>query len=312
MKQNETFSIRQMVELTGLSEFTIRGWENRYSAFVPLRGKTGRRQYSRSDVEKALLLRELIKRGQRISKVASLNQQKLQELFESTHTKKDLLNTERSSREVLRALDLMALQKWEELEHVMHSVQQENASQLIQEFFLPLIHLLSTNVRTGWVSISQEHIISSFIKEKIYSALSAIKTKKSSHEIFKKTRFVLAAPEGDHHEIGLLLAHLLIRSYGFRTLYLGPHTPAYDLSETTLRFDASHVLIVATVSFKEGARQDTLGYLSAIKKRIGNHSQILIAGNQAPFINQESKSLLLSMASFQDLENYLQQLEGSS
>ncbi len=308
MQRNEIFSIRQMVELTGLSEFTIRGWENRYSAFVPKRGETGRREYSKSDVERALLLRELLKRGHRISKLAGLPQQKLHGLFEQNETAKKDLKPNRKSTFVSQAMDLMALQKWEDLENHIKSIQEKNASQLVHNFLVPVLQCLAAQVEAGFTSVSQEHVMSSFIKEKIYSALSGIKTKKSTRDIFKKVRFVLATPEGDHHEIGLLLAHLLIRSHGFTSLYLGPHSPAQDLSETALRFNASHVLVVSTISPKGGARQETLTYVSAIKKRLGDHSQILIAGGQAPLIARESKSSLHSLVSFLELEDYLQQL----
>ena len=81
MGQNEIFSIRQMIELTGLSEFTIRGWENRYQAFSPDRSDTGRREYRKKDIERALLFRELLNRGHKISHIAKRNNQKLQSLF---------------------------------------------------------------------------------------------------------------------------------------------------------------------------------------------------------------------------------------
>ena len=307
MSQDETFSIRQMVELTGLSEFTIRGWENRYSAFSPRRGDTGRREYSKSDIERALLLRELLNRGHKIGQVAKLNSQKLQSLFEQVTEDPQRAASEPRSQIAHQALELMALQKWNDLEVFIKKIPAESAKKLIHEFFLPALRQLSINIDAGFVSISQEHVFTSFLKEKIYSALSALKPRPKNRRSPTKGRFVLASPEGDFHETGLLLAHLYIRSYGLTSLYLGPHTPSKDLSETALRFDASHVLIVSTVSKKNGARQEPLHYVSDVQKKIGPRIQILVAGSQAPPAPGPHPSLLI-LRDFRSLEKFLEKI----
>lgn len=304
MDENEDFSIRQMVELTGLTEFTIRGWENRYKAFKPLRGATGRRKYQKEDVEKALLLRELLKRGHKISQIAQSENSELLYIFEQTEAFSKNQKAPYKTDLILRALELMALQKWLELKNLIRVVSAKDSLSLIHDFFLPAIQGLIANVEAGVVSISQEHIFSSFLKEKIYSALTELESKYTINET-SEYRFVLAAPEGDHHDLGLLLAHLMIRSYGFTSLYLGPHTPSKDLSETALRFDATHILIVSTVSKAAGARQELLTFVSDVNKKVGGHLQILVAGSQAPMLTQNSSASTQKISSFVELESFL-------
>lgn len=308
MGQSEKFSIRQMIELTGISEFTLRGWENRYQAFSPLRSESGRREYNKKDIERALLIRELLKRGHKISKIAHLSSQKLQSLFEDSGEKQIATKVTCENKAVSEALELMALQKWEDLALLFEKIKYKDASDLIQSFFLPLIQALTIQVASDLVSVAQEHVLSSFLKEKIYSALSGLRMRESSDT----ARFILATPEGDYHEIGLLLAHLLIRSYGFTSLFLGPHTPAQDLSETALRFQASHLLIVSTVSRKEGARRTLLNYVSDVQKKMGPDLRILLAGSQAPHIPTNQNSKLFSFANFYDFEDFLKTLGGRS
>ncbi len=313
MGRNEIFSIRQMVELTGLSEFTIRGWENRYSAFEPRRTETGRREYTKDDIERALLLRELLKRGQKIGKIATLNRQRLRDLFEICETKSSeglVASSQQGTEKVAEVLELMALQKWADLEAIFRKIQGRKSKTLIHQFFLPVVQALSKKVESGLVSIAQEHILSSLLKEAIYACLTEVKTRVRASGAEGKTRFVLAAPEGDYHEIGLLLAHLLIRSYGFPSLYLGPHVPSRDLSETVLRFEAPHLLIVSTVSKKEGAKQELLTFISEVQNRIGSQTRILIAGSQAPQMGRYEKSSVSVLSSFKDLEDLLIQYGG--
>lgn len=308
MGQDEIFSIRQMIELTGLSEFTIRGWENRYSAFAPHRSNTGRREYSKRDVERALLLRELLKRGHKIGNVAQLNTQRLVGLFEQSAESPKSENVPRKSKVVTEAMELMAVQKWSELSQLFKKIKSKNATELIQGFFLPVLNELTSQVQAGIVSIAQEHVFSSFLKEKVYSALSDLENEKKPNKDHKKIRFVLATPEGDFHETGLLLAHLLIRSFGFTSLYLGPHTPARDIAETALRFEATHLLIVSTISKKHGARQDLFGFVGDIRKTVGSHLQVWIAGSQAPKTPLAQENRLLNVGSFFEFDEHLRNL----
>lgn len=307
MDPSDLFSIRQMIELTGLSEFTIRGWENRYSAFHPRRGPTGRRKYSKTDIERALLIRELLKRGHKISKIAQLNNQKLQSLFEHKERSRTQNEVLASSKLAAKALDLMALQKWTDLAEFFQKIPQKNSFELVHDFLLPVLFGLNEQINAGIVSIAQEHVFSSLLKEKIYSALSDLQ-KQSPRRPSKNWRFVLATPEGDYHEMGLLIAHLLVRATGLTSLYLGPHSPAQDLSETALRFEATHLLIVSTISKKQGARQDLFQYVSEVQRKMGTQVQIILAGQQAPQVSTEKKTSVYPMPSFQDFEQYLQSL----
>lgn len=312
MRTKEIFTIRQMIELTGLSEFTIRGWENRYSAFQPTRSESGRRKYKKTDIERALLLRELIKRGHKISQIAPMDNKKLQGLFEDseskTHNKMSLLTN--SSPLANEAMELMALQKWAELTGLLQGVSSENSEDLIFHFFLPVLTALSSRVNQGFVSISQEHIFSSLLKERIYSELASYPTKFKRSKL--NDRFVLAAPEGDYHDLGLLLAHLLLRSHGLTSLYLGPHSPAADVAETSLRFEATHLLIVSTTSKRQGAKQDIFQYINDLQRRLNTEVKILVAGPQTHPMAKNQTYGFRAIESFFELNQYLTTLRGKN
>ena len=79
------------------------------------------------------------------------------------------------------------------------------------------------------------------------------------------------------------------------------------LSETALRFEASHVVLVSTVSKKSGAKLEPLSYLSQIQKKFGTHIHIYWAGHQAPLGNPPQNSLTV-LRNFSDLETTLKEL----
>lgn len=308
MGSGEHFSIKQVTELTGLSEFTIRGWEGRYSAFKPRRTETGRREYRRADIERAILLRELLKRGHRIGSIATLSDHRLRSMFEATEMGESDARSVDKPGDVERVMELLALQKWHQLESVMRTLRKTrrsmSSSDLVFEFLLPALGAMSDRVAQGLTSISQEHVFSSLLKEMIFSELGAIESKRSRSSTGGVGQFVLANPEGDHHELGLLIAHLLIRSVGHSSLFLGPHTPASELAETALRTEATHVLIVSTVSKGMGAKRDFLSYLSDVQSAIGASSKILIAGPQVPE-SFGSKSSVIAIRNFEAFDHYL-------
>ena len=66
--------------LSGVPAATIRMWERRYRALMPLRSPAGGRLYSRADVGRLGLLRQLVEGGHAIGTIAGLSESKLQQL----------------------------------------------------------------------------------------------------------------------------------------------------------------------------------------------------------------------------------------
>ena len=64
-------SIKAVARIANLSIDTIRAWEKRYRAIVPERAHGGRRVFSSRDVERLILLRDIVATGVSISRVAS-------------------------------------------------------------------------------------------------------------------------------------------------------------------------------------------------------------------------------------------------
>ena len=73
-------AIKVVARRTGLSAHVIRIWEKRYGAVEPERTDTNRRLYSREQIERLALLRELTQAGQSIGHVAKLPTPKLRQL----------------------------------------------------------------------------------------------------------------------------------------------------------------------------------------------------------------------------------------
>ncbi|MCW8848565.1 MAG: MerR family transcriptional regulator, partial [Melioribacteraceae bacterium] len=73
MENTNTYPIKVVSNLTGLSIHVIRAWEKRYNVVEPERTDTNRRLYSHSDVEKLKLLSKASEKGYAIGSIASLS-----------------------------------------------------------------------------------------------------------------------------------------------------------------------------------------------------------------------------------------------
>jgi DNA-binding transcriptional MerR regulator len=68
-----TFSIKDLENLTGIKAHTIRIWEKRYNLIEPHRTATNIRYYDDMQLKKILNVSTLLESGFKISKVAVLN-----------------------------------------------------------------------------------------------------------------------------------------------------------------------------------------------------------------------------------------------
>lgn len=306
-KKNEFYDIRQVIELTGVSEFTLRGWETRHNAVKPARGDTGRRMYSRQDILKIQTLTNLVNRGHRISSVASLSLEELQSLLESRgelsnetannlHYKKS--KTDPSIQQILQLSDRF---DWDQItKTIFRKRGKMPPREFVLDFILPLIAEINHRCDTGQFSITQEHIFSSLIKENLFYLKSTL-----SKTARKDVRLVLATPEGDMHEIGLLIASTLASNRGISALYLGPNTPKNEICDACLRFKATHLLIAATVSKEAGSKEDILSFINFLDRHLAPNITLWLGGRLGLETSLRLKRDFYSFRSIEELDHRL-------
>lgn len=78
------YNIGAVSRLTGISREKIRIWERRYGAVQPERDESNLRKYSQKDIDRLLLMRRLVDRGQAISNIANLSLAALQARLQPT------------------------------------------------------------------------------------------------------------------------------------------------------------------------------------------------------------------------------------
>lgn len=94
------YSIGAVARLTGISTHTLRIWERRYAAIVAERTDSGRRIYSKDDIEKLSLLKSLSDNGSSIGQIANLSTEELK-------ARRDQLIEQSSSLQLVAAVGLV-------------------------------------------------------------------------------------------------------------------------------------------------------------------------------------------------------------
>ncbi|MBK9322864.1 MAG: MerR family transcriptional regulator [Bdellovibrionaceae bacterium] len=298
--ENPYYSLRQVIDLTGVSEFTLRGWETRHQALLPRRSKTGRRQYDKTDILKIRLLMDLLKHGHRIGKIARLDEADLVALTNSAVVNEISPPQSMIPREVVAILTFIGQFEWDKIQTLFIKLRKSHGPRkFIFDFLLPLIAEMNSLCEKKQLGIAQEHIMSALIKESLYQVVS-VGLKKHK----RKSRIVLATPEGDFHEIGVLVASAILAVKGIRQLYLGPNVPKADLCEASLRFGATHVVVSSTYSKGSGAKDELFQYIHFLDRNLDPNIQLLLGGINVfshPLKLQREHKLLGSFSEFDAL-----------
>ncbi|MEX2366794.1 MAG: MerR family transcriptional regulator, partial [Pseudohongiellaceae bacterium] len=99
------FKIGAVARITGIAADTLRMWERRYSVVTPERGQGTSRLYSREDITRLTLIKQLVDRGSAISTVANLSREQLLEqldMMQGTGSRRD--DTDAAEQAVCRVM----------------------------------------------------------------------------------------------------------------------------------------------------------------------------------------------------------------
>jgi DNA-binding transcriptional MerR regulator/DNA-directed RNA polymerase subunit L len=215
------FTIKDIENLSGIKAHTLRIWEQRYQLFVPKRKESKHRYYDNEDLKHILRISQLYHNGIKISKIAQLPASSIRSMAMEQYLGKQ--NADAYIHRLIEASIDFDEERFEELyEQALKQFGLEVTITDVMYAFLERIGLLWL---TDHVIPAQEHFASNIIKRKIISALDALKTKPSPNS----GTYVLFTPEGEQHEIPLLLNHYLMKASGKKCVYMGVDVPFDDI-----------------------------------------------------------------------------------
>jgi len=210
----ESLRIGEFARRVGVSSDLLRAWERRYGLLQPVRSPGGFRLYTSEDAERVGRMRHGLDQGLSAAQAA-------QAALLAERPAAGLVDD--AASRLLAAIDDFD-------EPRVHAVLDESLEALGLETVLRGVILpVLADVGDGWpqesLAISREHFASNLIRARLLS-LARLWGRGPG------PLALLACPAGERHDITLVSFGLILRSYGWRILFLGADTPFETLERT--------------------------------------------------------------------------------
>lgn len=287
------YSIKELENLSGIKAHTIRIWEKRYSLIDPHRTNTNIRYYTDEDLKKILNVAVLNRHGIKISNIAKLNDLELKE---------EIIRVAGASHSSDTIVDSMVMSMIDFDEYKLESLVEKSISKkglkvTVLEVLAPFLQKVGILWQSGEVYPAQEHFVSFLIRQKIIAATDGLSNTFNPNG----KKFLLLLPEGEWHEIGLLIAQYLIKEARHEVIYLGQSVPYSDVLAigAAKKFDA---VVISSTTSQPGF--DLLLYLKDLGGAFPDKKVLFMAG-QAEDQFQELSPNHIHLPSINHLTDFL-------
>lgn len=290
------YQIKEIEHLSGIKAHTLRIWEKRYNIVEPTRTESNIRYYTDNDLKRILNISILNKNGYKISKIADLTDDKLNNELLTLTADPENLNAQIGI--LIKAMIDFDKQAFDEIfsQSLKHKGFQETILKLIYPFFKRVgILWISENIDPA-----QEHFISNIVRQKIIVAIDDLPEKKKN----KSERFVLFLPEGQWHELGLLISSYLIKKNGHNSVYLGSSLPIESVVKMKDSFSFKYIITtISLLKSEKDIQQEFVSLASKFPDKI-----IFIGGNRNESSYQDLPQNIILMDSLDEFNHYLKHL----
>lgn len=216
-----TFTIKDLENLSGIKAHTLRIWEQRYNFLKPSRTDTNIRYYSNDDLKTILNIAILNKYGYKISHIDKMNAVQMNEKILTLNQME--AQQERIVNDLIKNMIDLDIQSFEDT--LDRFILVKGIERAITQIIFPFLEKIGILWMTNHINPAQEHLVTNLIRQKlivgIEGASPALKLNKS---------ILLFLPEGEHHELGLLFMYYLLKKRGAEVIYLGTNVPLKDVS----------------------------------------------------------------------------------
>lgn len=246
--------IGEFARRAGVNPELLRAWERRYGLLQPIRTQGGFRLYTTEDVERVERMKGALAEGLSAAEAAR------RALAPPPRPDGDALE---HARERL----LAAAHAYDEagvhstLDEALAGFALETA---LRQLILPVLREIGDEWKRGELEIGEEHFATTVIRERLL-ALARLWSRGGG------PLAILACAPGERHDIGLISFGLVLRSHGWRIMFLGADTPVQTLAKAAAAMKPQLVVVASM----DSALLDPLG---AELRRLGRSVRLVLSG----------------------------------
>jgi len=257
MSIKNSFSIKDLENLSGIKAHTIRIWEKRYNLLEPERSDSNIRTYNLQNLRKILNIAVLNNSGIKISHIADISEEELNEKV------KEITIENKKNSLAVNNFKIAMLNFDQSLFEVTYN--QLLARNSFRDVFLKEFLILLTDIGNLWttntISPAHERFISTLIKQKILVNIERVQNVSPKDDM----TYILYLPMNEIHDIGILYLHFELMLKGYKSVFLGPSVPLENLYELQHVFENITYISYFTV---EPGKDKVMEYLQTVSNNI--------------------------------------------
>lgn len=248
--------IGEFARRVGVNPELLRAWERRYNLLQPIRSDGGFRLYTNEDAERIARMKRALDEGLSAAEAA-------RRTLTQTPSPEGVLD---DARQRLVA----ATHAYDE--PAVHAVLDDAFARfaletVLQQLVLPALREIGDEWKRGEIEVGQEHFATNVVRERLL-ALGRHWGRGGG------PLALLACPPGERHDLGLISFGLVLRSHGWRVLFLGADTPLDTIGQAVDAMTPRLVVVASMDASLLEAQRDGL-------RKLARGSRLVLAGTGA-------------------------------
>lgn len=308
---NDVYTIQLASRISGVGVHTIRAWEKRYQAVTPKRNESGRRVYTESEIERLSMLSDLCSLGHSIGQIAKLPTKELKESLKRLgryERGENLTFAGQNFNDSKQSLDNLVLAlKLYKLDVISHEFNKLklllSPRQFVFDIVSPLLYEVGQLIKKGEINISQEQSLMALIKFHIGGLLYKQVQQKSKKEV----NVLITSPEGDYHEMGILMVAMLCSHYNLNFYYLGASLPLSSVIETAKAVEADHLILSLSAGLDLSPAYINQ-YIDKCIQHLNDNQRLVFRSGSFPVSSFQNHEKLTVCSKLDDIDRYLSKL----
>ena len=256
------FRIGELGYRVGVSPDVLRAWEKRYRLLRPSRSKGGYRLYTERDEWRVRLMQQKLWSGLSAAQAA----QQVARIEPDSNLPDGSIETPSELAEEL-GTSLEAFDEDGAHELLDRLFGLHGLERTIRDALMPYLREVGERWARRQVSVAQEHFASRLIEGRLL-ALARGWNRGTCR------RAVLACPPGEQHTLPLVCFGLILRSRGWRNIYLGAETPPSTV-------DMAADMVAADVVIMSAVSSDRFAPIAKALRGLARRRPLVLAGAAA-------------------------------
>lgn len=248
------YSVKAAAVATGVAESRLRTWERRYGIPSPGRAANGRREYSEDDLRVIRRMAALVSAGVPAAEAANVARSDASEPPErkAPAAEDPLVN------EIVRGAT--AYDEGVIVAAVRSARAAEGWAAALENVIFPALRSVGQSWGDDVVVSANEHFATEIIKRELCTSISEL----CDEDVPRSPTVLLACPEDERHDVGLLGLSLLLLERGAHVIYLGADVPITDLARAVSDMRPDAVCISATLPISLASLRRTMRTLVSL------------------------------------------------